>query len=418
MVTTAAILTTGTELVRGELVDQNSAWLSSRLIELGFVVTEHRTIGDDDEDFHRAFLELTARHTLLFVTGGLGPTTDDRTSACVAHALGVPLVRDPEALRQLESFILSRGFQVGESNRKQADFPAGATILPNPVGTAPGFTVPFQRASAYFFPGVPREMQAIFETSVAPRLKVGARTLVMRKLRTFGVPESHINDALAGLEVKHGVVLGYRASDAEIEVKVFASAIDDEDVRRAEERARAAVVDIKVILGRAIYAEGETSLAEEVLFALRARGLRLALAESCTGGLVSTSLTDIAGASDVFLGGVVSYGNSVKTHVLGVAEKLLSEHGAVSPEVAKAMALGAREKLGADVAIGITGIAGPGGGSDGKPVGLVHFAFALGDRLVHLERRFNGERALVRRRATKYALFQLLSLLTNPSLSE
>ncbi len=407
----AAVLTTGTELVRGELVDTNSGWLSAALVELGCEVLEHRTVGDEDGDLKRALADFGARFDVVVVTGGLGPTTDDRTASCFAEALEEPLVRHEPSLAEIRRKLESRGYALGASNAKQADFPASARILPNPVGTAPGFAVRVGRAEFYCMPGVPREMQAIFETHVRPELGSRVPPVLVRKLRTFGKPESHINDALAGLEAKYGVVLGYRASDAEIEVKVFSRVAEAEDPRQAAERARAAQLEVKTLLGRAVYGEGETSLARELLVELARRGTRLAVAESCTGGGLGEMLTAVSGASEHFLGGVVAYDNSVKRSLLAVPEALLETSGAVSAECAKAMVDGVVRLLGADVGVSITGIAGPGGGTPEKPVGLVHFGLSVQGEVTLFHRSFAGDRATVRRRAAKTALFELLALL-------
>lgn len=406
-----AVLTTGTELVRGELVDTNSGWLSAALVDLGLEVVEHRTVGDDDEELRRALLELGSRYDVVVATGGLGPTTDDRTAACFAEALGEPLVRHEASLVDIREKLASRGFALGASNAKQADFPASARVLPNSVGTAPGFSVRVGRATFYCMPGVPREMQAIFAAHVAPELGARSAPVVVRRLRTFGRPESHINDALAGLEETYGVVLGYRASDAEIEVKVLARVGATEELRVVEERARAALLEVKTRLGSAVYGEGETSLPREVLGALARRGLCLAVAESCTGGGVGELLTAVPGASAQFLGGVIAYDNAIKRALLGVPDELLATNGAVSPECARAMAEGVVRALGADVGLSVTGIAGPDGGSPDKPVGLVHFGFSIAGALHLRERNFSGDRATVRRRAAKTALFELLALL-------
>jgi nicotinamide-nucleotide amidase len=284
------------------------------------------------------------------------------------------------------------------SNTKQADFPRGSRILPNPDGTAPGFELRLNRALAYFMPGVPFEMKAMFEASVEPAITplLSDRHFQVL-LRTFGLPESEVNDRLAGIEAEHGVIIGYRATMPEIEVKVLARADSVEAAKALAERAALAV---RARLGEeVVFGEGKARFAEAVCQLLEAKGLTLALAESCTGGLVSELVTAHAGASNVFRGGAVTYANDAKIALLGVPPELLARFGAVSAEVARAMADGARRAFNADIALALTGIAGPGGGSADKPVGLVHLAVSNADGLSDRRVVFPGGREQVRRRA-------------------
>ena len=368
----AAILSIGTELTRGEIVNTNAAWLSEELTRLGLDVTAVETIPDDPLAIRRVLLRLGADHDVVVSTGGLGPTTDDITSECAANAMGVPLERDPASLEAIRTRMERFGRTVAASNAKQADFPRGATVLPNAQGTAPGFVVTIGRARAFFMPGVPGEMKPMFASHVAPALSGLSRGGIHQvRLRTFGLPESTANDRLAGVEAAHGVIIGYRAHYPEIEVKVLARRGSQEEAERA---ARDGAEDVCARLGDVVYAEGDASLAETVGGMLRDRGLTIATAESCTGGLVAELLTDPAGASAWVRGAIVAYDNRVKMGCLGVPEATLAAHGAVSAEVARAMAEGARRALGADVALAITGIAGPTGGTAEKPIGLVYFA--------------------------------------------
>jgi nicotinamide-nucleotide amidase len=371
---TAAVLCIGTELTRGELVDTNSAWLAETLTALGFEVTALDCTDDDPQRIREALQRLGAAHEVLICTGGLGPTTDDLTTECVAALLGVPLERDPASLEAIRTRIERFGRAMAASNAKQADFPAGARILPNREGTAPGFAVKIERALACFMPGVPREMKSMFESEVVPLLRpLVAAELYQVRLKTFGMAESAVNDRLAGIEAEHSVVIGYRAHFPEIEVKLLAR---DRDLGRAEARARAAAEEVRARLGDVVYGEGAITLPEVVGRLLVEQKQTLAVAESCSGGLLSELFTARSGASAFFAGGVVSYSNEVKERLLGVPPELLAQHGAVSSEVARAMASGARKELGTDVAAAITGVAGPTGGTAEKPVGLVHYAVA------------------------------------------
>jgi len=381
--TRASVLSIGTELTRGEIDNTNASWLAERLTAIGLEVASISTVADDVAAIVATLERLNQSSALVVSTGGLGPTTDDITSACVARWLGVERVRDAAVLEGLEQRLSRLGRALTASNAQQADFPAGARILDNAHGTAPGFGVVRGHGQLFFMPGVPREMRPMFERHIEPvarALVSGAQHQV--RLRCFGSPESVLNDKLAGLEQAHGVTVAYRAHFPEVHVKLLARA---DSPGAAEERAALAARDAKARLGTSVYAEGERAMPEVVGDALRARGLTLCLAESCTGGLVSSLLTRHP-ASDILLGGVVSYANSVKIAQLGVSPGTLEAHGAVSPETAREMAEGARSRFGSDLALSLTGVAGPSGGSDEKPVGLVYYALATatGTRVEHV----------------------------------
>jgi nicotinamide-nucleotide amidase len=370
----AAIFSIGTELTRGEIDNTNASWLAERLTAIGLDVSCIESVPDDPVAITQALERLSQANVLVVSTGGLGPTTDDITSATVASWLGVGRVRDLAVIEALRERLAKVGRQLTASNSQQADFPEGATILDNPHGTAPGFAVSRGSSRLFFMPGVPREMRAMFETHVEPvarGLVQGAQHQI--RLRCFGAPESVLNDKLAGLEAAHGIQIGYRAHFPEVQVKLLALAATPE---AAAAKAAAAAVDARARLGSAVYAEGESELPRALGDILRERKLTLGLAESCTGGLVGSLLTRHAGSSEFLLGGVISYSNQVKHTQLGVPAPLLEANGAVSPEVARAMAEGALELFGSDLALSLTGIAGPGGATPGKPVGLVYYALA------------------------------------------
>jgi nicotinamide-nucleotide amidase len=403
---TSAVLSVGTELSRGELVNTNAAWLAAGLTDIGFEVLEHAVV-DDDRARIVATLERLSREVRVIVcTGGLGPTTDDLTTAAVADALRVPLVRDPGSLEHIRRRFEKFGRTMTASNEKQADFPEGAEILPNPLGTAPGFCVRIGQAVAFFMPGVPREMQRMFEEQVVPRVRAMApNTLYQIRLRTFGLPESAVNDRLAGLEEANpGVTLGYRAHFPEIEVKVLARTASQAASREICERVAA---EARQRLGEHVYGEGEDTFAGVVGRALRAKGYTLAIAESCTGGLVGAMVTREPGASDFLLLDAVTYANSAKSTVLGVNEETIRWHGAVSHEVAAGMADGARRVSGANVALALTGIAGPSGGTEAKPVGTVFLAVSGPSGTQVKERHFAGDRSQIQTLAA-YAGLQMV----------
>jgi len=391
----AAILCIGTELTRGEIVDTNATWLADRITGLGVEVLAIEAVPDDRALLVDTLLRLGKAHDLLVCTGGLGPTTDDLTSECVASAIGVKLERDVASLEAIRHRMERFGRAMAASNAKQADFPSGAVILANPHGTAPGFSVTIDSARAFFMPGVPREMKPMFETFVAPAVRALSRGGIHQiRLRTFGMTESAVNDRLDGIEAAHGVTLAYRAHFPEIEVKVVARAAAPAD---AEQSARIAADEVRTRLGDVVFGEGDTSYAERVGGLLAERSLWLGTAESCTGGLVAELVTDVPGSSAYFKGSVVTYANALKQSLLGVNEELLAKYGAVSAEVARAMSEGARCRLNVDVALSLTGIAGPSGGTAEKPVGLVHFAVATNAGISARQITFPGTRAQVRR---------------------
>ena len=295
---------------------------------------------------------------------------------------------------------------MSESNAKQADFPEGAEVLANPIGTAPGFAVRLGRSLAFFMPGVPREMTRMFEEQVTPRIRALAPSDTYQiRLKTFGLPESVVGEKLAGIEAAHeGVIIGYRAHFPEIEVKVLAKGASQTSAREACERATA---EVRARLGDVIYGEADDTFSSVVGRVLRNRGVTLAIAESCTGGLVGSMLTREPGASDFLLLDAVTYANSAKARVLGVDEDVLRAHGAVSAEVAAAMAEGARRASGSDVALSLTGIAGPTGGTEDKPVGTVFLA-VTGHRGTDVKHRvFPGERFQIQTFAAYAGLHQL-----------
>lgn len=412
----AAILTIGTELTRGELVDSNSAWLSDQITARGIEVLTHLSVDDDPDRIAGAIQHLSTAHSWVFATGGLGPTSDDLSAFSAAQALGVEVSRREELIAHLETLYTKRGRTLTEVSRKQADLPIGAEVLENPIGTAPGFSVVLGACRFFFMPGVPQEMKAIFG-QILPTLPTRTgRTQI--HLRTYGLPESELGERLQDIEtILPGITLGYRASFPEVEVKVLAevsgdggaaddAAADDE----AKDLAAAAAALVTERIGSFIYGGRQDSLASVTGAAFRDAGLTLALAESCTGGRIASLLTDVPGSSSFFLFGGVTYANSAKSEILGVDPALIERHGAVSEEVARAMAHGAMKRAGSDVAISVTGIAGPGGGTELKPVGTVWFGACRGDEEQTICVRFSGDRSRVRRGAAFFALNALRNI--------
>jgi nicotinamide-nucleotide amidase len=364
------IISTGDELLRGALADANAVYMASRLCELGFCAERFVTVGDDLLALTEAFAAAFAGLDLVLVSGGLGPTDDDLTAAAAAAAAGVRLVRSEEAERVVRAAFARRGREMHPVNLKQADVPEGCRVLDNPNGTAPGFALAAQRAQAFFLPGPPRELEPMFEAHVVGALPAPPERYVAA-FRLFGMGESDVQAALAPYAAAH-------------------PAPDGASLEAAAAEARRA-------LGAAVFSEGEVGLAEALGRALASRGLTIGAAESCTGGLIGHELTQIPGSSAYFRGSIVAYDNAVKIGLLGVDARLLEAHGAVSEAVVRAMADGARRALKADIAIAVSGIAGPDGGTAEKPLGLVHFAVATARDCGHLERTFRGhDRARVK----------------------
>jgi nicotinamide-nucleotide amidase len=414
---TCAVLSIGTELTRGELVNANAAWLAAELTSLGFEVVEHATVDDDPQRIVDTLRRLTPRVRVVVSTGGLGPTTDDLTTEAVAKTLGVPLVRDQGSLEAIVRRFERAGRTMSSSNAKQADFPEGADVLPNPIGTAPGFGVRQGECVAYFLPGVPGEMRKMFEEQVAPRIRALApNTSYQSHLHLFGLPESVVGERLAGVEAAFPkITIGYRAHFPEIEVKVLARGGSQADARDLCQRATA---EVRARLGAHVYGEADDTFAGVVGRALRARGWMLAIAESCTGGLVAHMVTREAGASDFLLLDAVTYANSAKARVLGVDEETIRWHGAVSPEVAAAMAQGAKRVSSADVGLALTGIAGPAGGTEEKPVGTVYIALARPDGTTEVKHHLlQGDRSRIQTLAA-YAGLQLVRELCSSRVAE
>lgn len=402
---TVALLSIGTELTRGEIANTNASWLAAELTGSGFNVAAITVVPDDRAVVVRAIRKLCETYRLVIATGGLGPTTDDLTAAAAAEAASVELVKDESALLAIRRRVESRGKVMNAGLEKQAFVPAGAEILPNANGTAPGFTFQLGDTPIFFLPGVPREMKRMFTEQVLPRVRPTApNNTFQARLRTYGLGESAIGLALEGIESAHpGVTLGYRVHFPEVDVKVHARASSQSQAR---EIALRAAEDVKARLGDVVYGAEDETFPAIVGRALRSRGFRLAVAESCTGGLIMHLLTSIP-ASDYLVGGAVTYANSAKSRLLGVFEDTLRGHGAVSGEVAAEMAEGARRLCECDIALSVTGIAGPTGGSAEKPVGLVHWAVAHPGGTVVRTRVFNGDRDEVQL-AAAYAGLDLL----------
>jgi len=396
------VLSVGDEVVSGQIVDSNAAWLSQRLAELGLAVARHVAVRDDEAGIRQAIAEAAERSDLVFVTGGLGPTHDDLTREAAAEAAGAGLVLHPPALEHVRSIFAARGIEMPRSNEGQATVPRGADVLLNELGTAAGFRVRVGGAAVFVLPGVPGEMKAMFGRAVVPLLPKADGAMAVRMLRCFGLPESIIAETLGALLDLHGnPKVAFLPSQGVVTVKFTACADRRE---RALDLIERPLAQAREALGRAVFGEDDDTLEAVVAGLLVSQGRTIALAESCTGGLVAGRLTHVPGVSQVFLEGLVTYGDAAKTRLLGVPEELLRTVGAVSEEVARQMAENVRERSGADLGVGITGIAGPTGGSPEKPVGTVHVAVATAARTTHTRLSLRGGREQIRGRAAQHAL--------------
>jgi nicotinamide-nucleotide amidase len=370
----AAIISTGDELTTGRTTDTNAGFVADKLLTLGVDVVAILTVGDRPERLRWAWTEALRLAHLVIATGGLGPTADDLTTETIAALFERPLVTDPEVVARIRQLFALFNRPMPDNNLKQAAFPQGAVIVPNPLGTAPGYRLevgsPADPRHLVVLPGVPREMRPMLVESVLPWVATlaGDEPIGCRTFQTFGISESGLDEVIATIPGEGR--WSFRANFPEVSVRVTVRGRD------VAARLDAFAREVYARLGPYIYGEGDTSMEVEVGRLLRERGLTVGVAESCTGGLVGHRLTNVAGSSDYFRGAIAAYANPVKEETLGVPRALLERHGAVSEEVAAAMAEGARRVLGVDVAVATTGIAGPDGGSADKPVGTVCIGLA------------------------------------------
>jgi nicotinamide-nucleotide amidase len=405
------LLTIGTELLLGFTLDTNSAEIGRVLSEAGFTVVRRTSVGDDPDAIHAAFDDALGRTGLVLATGGLGPTSDDVTKKVVAELFGTPLEFVPEIWEQLLARFARLGRPPAAANRGQAEVPVGATVLPNRWGTAPGLWLEGPRGIAILLPGVPGEMRKLLHHEVLPRLatRAGSAVIRSRAVRTWGLPESTVAERIADLEPElPPLSLAFLPGTSGVDLRLTAWGLEPGD---ADARLARGIALLRSRLGDRVYGENDDDLAALLLQRLRELGRSLATAESCTGGLLGARLTEIPGSSEVYMGGIVAYDNTVKVQELGVPPALIEDHGAVSDPVVRAMSAGVAKRLGADAAMAITGIAGPGGGTPEKPVGLVFVAATAGDTTSSARLMLPGSRREIRERASQAALFQLWRML-------
>jgi nicotinamide-nucleotide amidase len=412
------VVTIGTELLLGHTIDTNAAYLARALASVGAHVVRKTSVPDARTAIHDAIADGLVRTGFVVTTGGLGPTRDDVTKDAVAALFDRPLITDETYLAALQARWerLGRTGRMPDANRTQAQRPEGALVLPNPRGTAPGLWIEGEAGVVVLLPGVPHEMCALTDEELVPRLVArsrGARVTRSRVLRTTGIPESRLADRVGPIEAQLApATLAYLPSFDGVDLRLTvwrASALDADAAL-----GRGAAV-LSETLGRHVYGEGETDLAAVVLDLARAARVRIAVAESCTGGLVGGRLTAIPRASDVFAGGVIAYDNAVKVRELSVPETVLAAAGAVSEKVVQAMATGVRTRFGVEAAIAVSGVAGPDGGTAEKPIGTVWLCGVCGDRVRAVHVGLPGDRNEVRMRAAQAALDLLRRMLGGPA---
>jgi nicotinamide-nucleotide amidase len=402
------ILTVGTELLLGQIVDTNASWISQRLAEAGIDVYYKTTVGDNWGRIEAAFRLAMGRADVVIVTGGLGPTEDDLTRDVLADVLGWPLQVDPGVLRHIEERFAKRKIPMAENNRKQALVPAGAEVLPNPRGTAPGLFVTINGRLIACMPGVPSEMKPMLAEQVIPRVRAALGIqgqIVSRVLKTCGISESRVDQLIGDyFREMRDPTIGVLAHAGEIHIRLTCKGEEPAEIARKLDELEA---KIRARLGHRIFGRDEERIEAVVGRLLRERQASLAVAESCTGGLLASRITDIPGSSDYFERGVVTYTDAAKEELLGVPPETIRAHGVVSVEVARAMAEGIRQRSRTSVGLATTGIAGPTGGTPERPVGLVCVGLAWDGGAVGREYRMLGDREMVKYRGAQMALEML-----------
>lgn len=409
----ACLLSIGDELLIGQVVNTNASWIAEQLSLSGIPVSRIVAVADRQDDITQALLQASATSQLIIMTGGLGPTRDDITKKALASFFGVELVRNDQAVSDIEAFLRARGRTSIESNVQQADLPSNALFIRNPIGTAPGMWIEHQGSVYVSLPGVPHEMKHLMQTEVLPRLatKYSTGRLAHKTLHTCGIPESELAHLLAPVEdtMPEGLTLAYLPSPGYIRLRLTAR-----DIQNSSDVLTQAEAAIRAVAGEYIWGQDTDTLESKVIATLTQRGASLSCAESCTGGLLAHLLTSVSGASACFAGSVTAYSNQIKEQVLGVPRSLLAAHGAVSRPVVEAMACGVARLMGTDYAIASSGVAGPSGGTAEKPTGTVWLAVSKGQQVdSKLFQLGNGQRLYNIQKATATALWLLIKKLEN-----
>lgn len=399
----AEIIAIGTELLMGQIANTNAQYISGRLPDIGVYAYYHTVVGDNRERMIACIKNALSRADIIITTGGLGPTQDDITREAVSEILEKPLVSDARCLADIEAFFKRIGREMTSNNIKQAMFPEGAVIVKNPNGTAPGCIIEHRDKTIIMLPGPPNEMKPMFDNFIMPYLaKKGDLKLKSVYIRTFGIGESALEDAIEDLvsKQKNPTIATY-ASVGQVTVRITARYSEEE---KADDILKPVTDEIMKRLGDKIYSEENKELYEVVCELLLKKKTTVSLAESCTGGMISACLTDYPGISEVYLGGVNAYSNEMKMNLLGVSEKTLDQYGAVSEACAVEMAKGIQNRTNSDIALSVTGIAGPGGGTKDKPVGLVYVSLVTKCDVWVKRLNLWGDRSRIRANTTLHAL--------------
>ena len=389
----AAILTIGDELLIGQTVDTNSAWIGAEMSKAGFDVFRKLSVHDKREDILNALGEFPGKCDVVLITGGLGPTSDDITKPALCEFFDTKLVMNPEVLAMIENMMKLRNFPMNEKNRRQAEVPESCEVLLNASGTAPGMWFKKDGTNFISMPGVPNEMKHLMTVKVLPELnkRFRSQSIIHRNIMTYGTSESKLADLLEGFEAQlpANIKLAYLPASGIIKLRLTASGEDKDSLKSVVDSQ---VKNLYATIPEFIYGENEEPMEMVIGKLLNAKSMTVASAESCTGGMIASMITSISGSSAYFKGSVIAYDNSVKTDILGVSNETISQFGAVSSETVKEMAEGARKLLKTDFCVATSGIAGPDGGSEAKPVGTVWIAVASGSGTITEKRVFGNER--------------------------
>jgi competence/damage-inducible protein CinA-like protein len=399
MIERAAILSTGDEITTGKVVDTNANYIADKLVEAGVDVVSVLTVGDVAERIIWAWQQAIAHADVIISTGGIGPTADDLTTELVAKVAGVDLFFSEEVAERIRRVFASLNRPMPENNLKQARFPAGSVIIANHLGTAPGYRLdldtPQGRKHLIILPGVPREMKPMMEETVLPWLREmrgGGDVFLTRTFQTFGISESGLDELVAGTVSEEEGRLAFRANFPQISMRVTVHGKAHEVETKLEELSGR----IRTRIGSFVYGEGDVTMEEVVGRLLKEQGKTVGIAEACSGGLVTHRLTNVPGSSAYLLGTIVAYADAAKNKLLGVTPEVLKQHGAVSEEAVREMATGVRERLGANIGVAVTGIAGPDGGTPDKPVGTACLALAMDGTVVSRRYQLWGNREWIK----------------------
>lgn len=400
------VITTGTEVITGSILNTNSKYISNRLTEIGIESSYHTSVDDNSERLSSVLEVALKRVDLIITTGGLGPTDDDLTKETVAKVLGLELVNDKEVEREIFHRFSMMNHSMPDSNKKQALKPKGSIIIKNKNGTAPGIEINVHGKKIIMLPGPPKEMIPMFEDYVIPSLeKKMNKSIVTRSVNIMGIGESRLEEILKDLDISEkNFYIATFAKGGAVEVKIIAKGKDKESLTKEIDKKTDIIVNY---FGQHVYGFDNKPIADIVVDLLKEKMMILSLAESCTGGLISSNITGVAGASEVFDRGIVTYSNKAKMDELGVKQETLDAYGAVSEETAYEMAKGLINKTKSDIVLSVTGIAGPGGGSEKKPVGLVYFCIMNKDNHKLIRSIFSGNRERIQNSAAMKALYEI-----------